>query len=111
MDRLSDSKNLFSERETELRPMFEEERRLTELRNAKMQQVSQLQQELDQLRDSINLFSERETELRPLFEAKARQFQVLWAETRAVSTELEALLRRQIGQIRQEMNDRKQREP
>ena len=87
-----------------------EERRLRELYTRKMAEVHRLGELVNRLRDEIISYPEREAVLMPIWVERAREWQRLWAETRAVSVELTALLRQNINEIGQTINYWDQRE-
>ena len=87
-----------------------EERRLRNLYNFKMAECQRLQNEIDRLSEEMRRNPQSEAELRPLFVERAREWQRLWAETRNLSLELEAVLRHGIEDIRLEIYYWKKRE-
>ena len=78
--------------------------------NFKMAECERLQNEIDRLSEEMRRNPQSEAELRPLFLERAREWQRLWAETRNLSLELEAVLRHGVKEIGQEIKYWKKRE-
>lgn len=76
-----------------------EQRRLEVLYNRKMAEVHHQGEVVDRVRAEMIRYPEREAVLMPIWVASAREWQRLWAETRAVASELVALLRRDMSEI------------
>ena len=87
-----------------------DERRLRDLYDSRMAECRRLQNEIDNLSVEMTQSPQREAELRPVFLERAREWQQLWAETRSLTLQLEALLRRDISNINKEMKHWRKRE-